>query len=407
MWNHPSPERWAYFDCFAGISGDMTLGALIDAGLDPAALEEVLRSLGIPGFRLEVRQVLKGHLSGVKVDFLWEKGQPLRRYQDIVALISRAGLPPRVEQRSLQMFRLLAEVEARIHRQPLEEVHFHELGAADTILDVVGVSFGVEALGIRRTFVSPLPQGWGMIAGAHGSLPNPAPATLELLKGLTVYGTDLPGELVTPTGAVLLKALGAECVPCPPMRLEKVGYGAGSRDLPGHPNLLRLYLGEPLPDSGALKEKVLVLETHIDDMNPEFYEPLMMGLFASGALDVALAPIQMKKQRPGVRLTVVAPLAAREHLLERLFLDSTTLGVRVQEVERVAARRWQETVATPLGEVSVKVMEYQGHRRVLPEYEACRHLAEKTGLPLIEIYRLVEASATRDQGVREFQGKVE
>lgn len=390
MWNQPPPELWAYFDCFAGISGDMTLGALIDLGLDPTALEEVLRSLGIPGFRLETRRVLKGHLAGVKLDFSWEPGQPARNYEEIVALISRAPLPPPVAQRSLEMFRLLAEVEARIHGQPLEEVHFHELGAVDTILDLVGVAFGVVTLGIRRTFVSPLPQGWGMIAGGHGRLPNPAPATLELLKGLTIYGTDLPGELVTPTGAVILKALGAESQPCPPLRLKKVGYGAGSRDLPGHPNLLRLYLGEPLVDTGVLKEKVLVLETHLDDMNPEFYEPLMQGLFQAGALDVALAPIQMKKQRPGIRLTVVAPPAARESLLERLFLDSTTLGVRIQEVERVSVRRWQETLATPYGDLTVKVMEYRGHRRVLPEYEACRQLAQKTGLPLIEVYRLVE-----------------
>jgi pyridinium-3,5-bisthiocarboxylic acid mononucleotide nickel chelatase len=307
-----------------------------------------------------------------------------------VALISAASLSDSVRNLSLTMFRLLAEVESRIHGQPLEKVHFHELGAADTILDVVGVAFGVEALGITRTFVSPIPQGWGMIAGGHGHLPNPAPATLELLKGLTVYGTDLPGELVTPTGAVILKALGAESDLCPPLRLEKVGYGAGSRNLPGHPNLLRLYLGEPLPQAAGLRERVLVLETHIDDMNPELYEPLMGSLFAAGALDVALAPIQMKKNRPGVCLTVVAPPAARESLLERLFLDSTTLGVRMQEVDRVAARRWQETITTPYGELLVKVMEYGGHRRVLPEYESCRQLAEKSGLPLLEVYRLVK-----------------
>jgi len=388
--NHPEPEQWAFFDCFAGISGDMTLGAMLDAGLDLTGLEKVLGNLDLPGFRLQTREVSKGHLMGVKVDFLLEEEQPARSYADIVSLITKAGLSNKVKDLSLRMFRMLAEVEARVHGQSVEEVHFHELGAADTILDVVGVAFGVEKLGITRTFVSPIPQGWGMIAGAHGLLPNPAPATLDLLKGFTVYGTDLPGELVTPTGAVILKALEAESELCPPLRLAKVGYGAGSRDLPGHPNLLRLYLGEPLPQAEGLRERVLVLETHIDDMNPELYESLMSGLFAAGALDVALAPIQMKKNRPGVRLTVVAPPVAREGLLERLFLDSTTLGVRVQEVDRVVARRWQETMATPYGELLVKVMEYGGHRRVLPEYEACRQLAEKTGLPLIEVYRLVK-----------------
>lgn len=368
----------------------MTLGALLDLGLEVAHLEEALGSLGIPGFQLRTRRVAKEHLTGIKVDFAVADPQPARSYSAIKALISQAGLPSPVQDLSLQIFRLLAEVEARVHGQPLEQVHFHELGAADTILDVVGVAFGVTALGITSTFVSPIPQGWGMISGAHGRLPNPAPATLALLKGLTVYGTDLPGELVTPTGAVILKALGAESVPCPPLTLEAVGYGAGSRDLPGHPNLLRLYLGTPLQQAPGLRETVLVLETHIDDLNPELYEYLMDALFATGALDVALAPIQMKKNRPGVRLTVIAPPAARESLLAQLFLHSTTLGVRVQEMERVAARRWQETIATPYGELTVKVMEYAGRRRVLPEYEACRQLAEKTGLPLLKVYRLVE-----------------
>ncbi|MGQ9688110.1 MAG: nickel pincer cofactor biosynthesis protein LarC [Desulfobaccales bacterium] len=385
----PSPERWAYFDCFAGISGDMTLGAMLDAGLDQAALEDALRRLNLPGFRLEVRRVSKEHLTGVKVDFRMDQTQPFRNYEDITALIADADLSPRVKELSRRMFALLAEVEARIHGMPLEKVHFHELGGADTILDLVGAAFGVEALGISRTFVSPLPQGWGMISGGHGVLPNPSPAALDLLKGLTIYGTDLPGELVTPTGAVILKALEAESEPCPRLRLKRVGYGVGSRDLPGHPNLLRLYLGEPVAEAAGLRERVLVLETHIDDMIPELYEPLMAGLFAAGALDVALAPIQMKKNRPGVRLTVVAPPAAREGLLTRLFLDSTTLGVRIQEVERVAARRWQETITTPYGDLTVKVMEYGGHRRVLPEYEACRELAVKAGLPLLEVYRLV------------------
>jgi uncharacterized protein (TIGR00299 family) protein len=254
---------------------------------------------------------------------------------------------------------------------------------------VVGVAYGVERLGITRVFVSPLPMGWGMIAAAHGQLPNPAPATLELLKGLPIYGTDLPGELVTPTGAVILRGLEAVPEPCPPLKLTRVGYGAGTRDLPGYPNLLRVCLGEPLAAAPGLRERVLVLETHIDDMNPELYEPLMAGLFAAGALDVALSPIQMKKNRPGVRLTVIAPPAAREGLLERVFLDSTTLGVRFSEWDRVAARRWQETMETPYGPLAVKVMEYGGRRRVLPEYEACRKMAEEQGLPLIEVYRLV------------------
>ncbi|MCX5888844.1 MAG: nickel pincer cofactor biosynthesis protein LarC [Deltaproteobacteria bacterium] len=388
----PASERWAFFDCFAGISGDMTLGALIDLGLPVSALEELLKLLGLAEMHLTAPRITKDHLTGVhlQVDFRFRHPQPTRSYREIHALIAGAPLTDGVKARSLAMFRLLGEVEARIHGQPLEEVHFHELGALDTILDIVGVAYGVEKLGITRVFCSSLPMGYGMISAGHGRLPNPAPATLELLKGLPVYGTDLPGELVTPTGAVILKGLGAIYEPCPPLRLERVGYGAGSRDLPGHPNLLRIYLGEPLTAAPGRRERVLVLETHIDDMNPELYEPLMAGLFAAGALDVALTPIQMKKNRPGVALTVVAPPAAREGLLERLFTESTTLGVRLAEVERVAARRWQESLDTPYGPLTVKVMEYGGKRRLMPEYEACRQMAEETGLPLLEVYRLVE-----------------
>jgi uncharacterized protein (TIGR00299 family) protein len=380
---------WAFFDCFAGISGDMTLGALIDLGLPVEELQGLIAALGLADVSLTARRVTKEHLTGIKAAVHPGEPQPARTYREITALIAAAPLTEAVKARSLTMFRLLGEVEARIHGQSLETVHFHELGALDTIVDVVGVAFGLERLGVARVFCSPLPMGWGMIAAGHGRLPNPAPATLELLKGLPVYGTDLAGELVTPTGAVILKAYEAQCEPCPAMTLSRVGYGAGSRDLPGHPNLLRLYLGAPLAVAPGRRETVLVLTTHLDDMNPEWYEPLVAGLLSAGALDVALTPIQMKKQRPGVSLTVIAPLAARAGLLDRLFADSTTLGVRIMEVERVTARRWPETIETPYGPLQVKVMEYGGRRRLLPEYEACRRMAQEQGLPLMEIYRLV------------------
>jgi len=383
------PQYWAFFDCFAGISGDMTLGALLDLGLPVEELQDLIAALGLTEVSITARQVSKQHLTGIKVEIHSPHRQPARTYRDICALIERAPLTDAVKTRSLTTFRLLGEVEARIHGQPLETVHFHELGALDTIVDVVGAAYGLERLEVTRVFCSSLPMGWGMIAAGHGRLPNPAPATLELLKGLAVYGTDLPGELVTPTGAAILKGCEAKFEPCPPMTLAQVGYGAGSRDLPGHPNLLRIYIGEPLAAAPGLKENILVLETHLDDMNPEWYEPLMAGLFSAGALDVALAPIQMKKNRPGVRLTVVAPLAAKAGLLDKIFADSTTLGVRLMEVERVTARRWTETIDTPYGPLQVKVMEYGGRRRLLPEYEACRQMAEAQGLPLLEIYRLV------------------
>ena len=367
----------------------MTLGALIDLGLPVEELQGLIGVLGLTGVSITAQRVSKQHLTGIQVRIEAAAPQPARTYREICALIEAASLTEAVKARSLTAFRLLGEVEARIHGQPLETVHFHELGGLDTIVDVVGAAHGLEYLGVSRVFCSSLPMGWGMIAAGHGRLPNPAPATLELLQGLPVYGTDLPGELVTPTGAVILKAWEARCEPCPPMTLAAVGYGAGSRDLPGHPNLLRLHLGTPLVAAPGLREQVLVLETHLDDMNPEWYEPLINGLFAAGALDVALAPIQMKKSRPAVALTVIAPLAAKEGLLARLFADSTTLGVRCREVERVTARRWPETIETAYGPLQVKVMEYGGRRRLLPEYEACRRMAEAQGLPLIEVYRLV------------------
>ena len=382
-------QRWAFFDCFAGISGDMTLGALIDLGLPVEELQGLITTLGLAGVSITAQRVSKQHLTGIQVRIEAGAPQPARTYREICALIEAANLTETVKARSLTAFRLLGEVEARIHGQPLETVHFHELGGLDSIVDVVGAAYGLEYLGVSRVFCSSLPMGWGMIAAGHGRLPNPAPATLELLRDLPVYGTDLPGELVTPTGAVILKTWEARCEPCPPMTLAAVGYGAGTRDLPGHPNLLRLYLGTPLAAAPGLREQVLVLETHLDDMNPEWYEPLINGLFADGALDVALVPLQMKKSRPAVGLTVIAPLVAKEGLLARLFADSTTLGVRCLEVERVTARRWPETIETIYGPLQVKVMEYGGRRRLLPEYEACRQMAEAQGLPLIEVYRLV------------------
>ncbi len=385
------PERWLYFDCFAGLSGDMTLGALLDLGLSRASMEEVFNTLGLGRVEVTAQRVNRAGLTGIKVDFLVSENSKTRHYQEICNLIFRANLSPAVRELSLSMFRLLGEAEAQIHGLPLEEVHFHELGAVDTILDVVGVAFGVTTLGIARTFTSPIPQGQGLITGCHGVLPNPAPATLALLTGLPLYSASLPGELVTPTGAVILKALSAAAEPLPALNLLGVGYGAGSRDLPGHPNLLRLYLGEPLASAAGITDRVLVLETNIDDMNPELYEPLMAGLFRVGALDVSLTPAQMKKNRPGVRLTVIAPPGAKEGILEKIFTESTTIGVRLMEMERVTARRWADTIETPYGPLTVKVIEYGGRRRLLPEYEACRRLAEEKGLPLIEVYRLIPA----------------
>jgi pyridinium-3,5-bisthiocarboxylic acid mononucleotide nickel chelatase len=386
----PAAERLLYFDCFSGLSGDMALGAFLDLGLEPEALWAALGQLGLADYTCGSQKVLKNHLAGIKVDFQVSGPQPHRTYPEIAALIERAALPGEVKDLSGRIFRLLAEAESQVHQQPLELVHFHEVGAVDSILDIVGAAYCCHRLGITRVYASALPLGQGTIASAHGVLPNPAPATALLLQGAPVYGVDVRAELVTPTGAAILQGLSASFDPLPPFTLEKVGYGAGNLDLPGRPNLLRLVLGRPTLPVGR-RERVLVLETNLDDMIPEWYEHLMQALFQAGALDVAYCQLQMKKNRPGVGLTVVAPLELRETILQVLFAESTTLGVRLLEMERVAVNRWLETIETPYGPLQVKVAEIGGRRRLLPEYEACRALALKNNLPLLEVYRLIQS----------------
>ena len=384
----PAVERILYFDCFSGLSGDMVLGAFLDLGLEPEDLWEALLQLGLKGYTCHCQKVIKNHLAGTKVDFQVSVPQPHRTYLDIVTLIEGANLPDTVKELSGGIFRRLAEAESLVHQQPLELVHFHEVGAVDSILDIVGAAYCCHRLDIAKVYASSLPMGQGLIACAHGLLPNPAPATALLLQDVPVYGTDIRAELVTPTGAAILKGLSARFDLLPTFTPEKVGYGAGSRDLPGRPNLLRLVLGRSSLPVGRC-ERVLVLETNLDDMIPEWYEHLMQALFQAGALDVAYYPLQMKKNRPGIGLTVVAPLEYREAMLEVLFAESTTLGVRLLEMERVAVNRWQETIETPYGPLQVKVAEIGGRRRMLPEYEACRALALKHSLPLLEVYRLI------------------
>jgi hypothetical protein len=384
----PASDRLLYFDCFSGLSGDMTLGAFVDAGVAPDSLWQALEQLGLEGYTAQCQKVTKHHLAGTKVSFQVTAPQPHRTYRDITDVIDRAALPAEVKEKSHKMFRLLAEAESQVHQQPLAEVHFHEIGAVDSILDIAGTAYCCHMLGITQVYASRLPVGTGMIACAHGRLPNPAPATALLLQGMPVYGVEVEAELVTPTGAAILRGLSACFEPLPAFTVENIGYGAGDRDLPTQPNLLRLVLGRPTLPVGR-SERVLVFETNLDDMLPEWYEHLMGALFQAGALDVAYFPLQMKKNRPGLGLTIVAPPECRETILTTLFAESTTLGVRLQEMERVAVNRWLETIDTPYGPLQVKVAEIGGRRRLLPEYEACRALALKHKLPLLEVYRLI------------------
>ena len=378
----------AYFDCIAGASGDMILGALLDAGLPEATLRERLSALRLADFDLRCQRVNKNGFSATKVDVLVKDDVPARHLPDIEAIVLKSDLPPAIKEQATAMFRRLGQVEAGIHGAPLDHVHLHELGGVDTIVDVVGALVGLAALGVERVYASPLPLGRGFVKGAHGQIPLPAPATVALLKGVPVVGSDLDMELVTPTGAVLLTTLATGFGPIPPMTILAVGYGAGGRDLP-IPNVLRLLLGDqPVLAASAQTETLVMLETNIDDMNPEIYDYLLTRLLAAQALDVFLSPIQMKKNRPATLLRVLCRPADVDALMSIIFAETSTLGIRQQTVTRHCLARESRTVDTPYGPVRVKMAHLSnGQAKAAPEYEDCRRLAEQHNVPLREVYQ--------------------
>jgi uncharacterized protein (TIGR00299 family) protein len=382
----------AYFDCIAGASGDMILGALLDVGLPESTLREQLALLRLADFDLRIRRVEKNGFSATKVDVLVKDDAPARHLPEIEAMVLESDLPATIKERAVAIFRRLGEVEAGIHGTTLDQVHLHELGGIDTIVDVVGTLAGLAALGVERVVVSPLPLGRGFVRGAHGPIPLPAPATVALLKGAPVVGSNLEMELVTPTGAALLSSLAAEFGPIPAMILEATGYGAGGRDLP-IPNVLRLFLGRASASPLQI-ETLTLLETNIDDQNPEIYDYVMARLFEAGALDVFLAPIQMKKNRPATLLRVLCRPEQADAMMAILFAETSSLGVRQQSILRHCLARASQTVETPYGPVRVKVASWgEGQVKAAPEYEDCRHLAEVSGVPLREVYCAAEQAA--------------
>ena len=384
--------RIAYFDCFAGASGDMILGALLDAGLEPEVWQGELNKLDLPGYELKVERVQKQGIAATAVRVLASEGSPERHLAEIEELIGTSQLPAEVKETSVEVFRRLAVAEARVHGTTPDRIHFHEVGGVDAIIDIVGSVVGLWLLGIEEIYASALPLGHGFVDCAHGRLPLPAPATVELLQGVPVLSRDVEGELVTPTGAAILTTLAKGFGPFPPMTVEKIGYGAGQRDFP-FPNLLRLLVGTISPTLDARMETLTLLEANIDDLNPEFYGHLMERLFAAGALDVYLTPVQMKKNRPGTILSVTCLPAQAEALAALVFAETTTIGLRQQEVQRWALARERVEVETPYGLVGVKVARLGGKvMTVSPEYEDCRRLALESGLPLKEIYAAAEAA---------------
>jgi uncharacterized protein (TIGR00299 family) protein len=390
-------SRAAYFDCFSGASGDMLLGALLDAGLPIEQLKAALGALPLDGYDLTASRVQRAGIAATKLDVVVARGeQPHRRLADIRALIDGSTLPAEDKAAATRVFVALGEAEAKVHGVGVEEIAFHEVGAVDSIVDIIGVVIGLRLLGVREIFCSPLPVGSGFVRAAHGMLPVPGPATLELLaRAGAPVAAQRPGddfELLTPTAAALLTTLATFRQPA--LRIERTGYGAGGRDPAGRPNALRLWLGETADADGLELRDLIVAETNIDDMNPEVYGWLLERLFAAGALDAWLTPVTMKKGRPGVTVQALGPPAAETAMVQTLLRESSTLGVRVRSVRRYAAPRESLRFSSSLGEVRVKIKRLAGEPpRAAPEYEDCVGLAAVHGLPLIEVYRRVAFEA--------------
>ena len=389
----------AYFDCFSGISGDMTLGALVDLGVPINWLIDQLRRLPLENFDIKVSSTQRNgiHAKFVKVEAFDDKAA--RNFSQIRTLIENSPLTDLVKSTSLQIFQKLAEAEARIHSCSIETVHFHEVGGVDAIVDIVGTALGLEYLAIKKIIASPIPLGKGFVTCSHGKLPVPVPATLGILKNVPVYGTTIPHELVTPTGAAIIAASAQGFEAMPEMFIKKIGYGAGQRDLADRPNLLRIILGNAPQTATALSEGLLedrieIIETSIDDMNPELFGHLMERLFEDGALDVCWIPIYMKKNRPATMLQVLCKHDRREILIYRILSETTTLGVRYHESGRRLLWRDQLVIESSYGKIAVKrVKDPQGNIRIIPEYDVCQKIAREQDVPLRVVYDTVAREA--------------
>lgn len=379
-----------YFDCFSGISGDMILGALLDLGLDPEIWKRELRKLPLEGYEIKVSKKTKEFLQGTDVEIVSYDEKTHRHLSDLLEIIERSSISNKVKELSKKVFIKIASAESKIHNEPIEEVHFHEIGAIDTIVDIVGSFLALELLGIEEVYSSPLPLGEGFVKTSHGIIPIPAPATVEILKGVPVYSNGVKGELVTPTGAAIISTIAKEFGPIPLMKIEKIGYGTGKKDF-SIPNLLRVFLGEKIINTK--EEKNLVIETNIDDMNPQVYGYLMEKLFEKGALDVTLTPIFMKKGRPGILLTVLIEPWKEKEITEILFRETTTIGFRKYFVEKKMMEREIKDIDTSWGKVRVKISRYGSFEKISPEYDDCKKIAEREGISLIEVIKEVERMA--------------
>lgn len=393
-------SRIAYFDCFSGISGDMIIGALLDAGLEFGALQSELAKLNLADYDLKVEKVVKGQISGSKFDVITplsstpekggKSGVSYRHLKNLNDIVDASGFDDDIKVNAKRIFQKIAEAESKIHNQPIEKVHFHEIGAIDTIIDVVGALLGLRLLGIEKIFASKLNVGGGFVTFSHGTFPVPAPATAEILKGVPIYSVDVSGELVTPTGAAIISSIAENFGPMPAMTAERVGYGAGSRDLP-QPNLLRVFIGT-MHETSPNVDQVTVIETNIDDMNPQLYEHVMDKLFEGGALDVFLTNISMKKNRPGIMMSVLANPPDQDQLVKIFFEETTSIGLRIRQESRRILDREIKEVETRFGKVKFKFSSLDGKViNSVPEFEDCRKIAQKLNLPLKQVLRELSA----------------
>jgi uncharacterized protein (TIGR00299 family) protein len=381
--------KLAYFDCFSGISGDMTLGALVDAGCDLELLRSGLQALQVPGWTISSERVWKNGMSATSVTVKTEEQSKHRSLSAILEIFDKSQLSDSVRKNASAIFRRLGEAEASVHDVPLEKIHFHEVGAVDAIVDIVGSCIGFEALGIQRFACSPLNVGGGTAKMAHGTLPVPAPATAKLLQGKPTYSNGVQKELVTPTGAAIVATLCDAFGPQPPMSVASIGYGAGSADIEGQPNVVRVMIGEAAEKIvPGFDEEISVIEANLDDMNPQIYGYFQEKALAAGALDVYTTAVQMKKNRPGILLTLLCKPQDANALMSLIFAETTTFGARAYTAQRRTLPRESVSVHTQFGHVRIKLSRVNGRiLHVAPEFEDCRKLAVEKNVPLQRVIR--------------------
>jgi len=374
-----------YFDCFAGASGDMILGALVGAGVDPRTLVDQLKLLNVGGWEIDFERVDRSGISATYAKVKTAHEHAHRHLSDILKIIDESGLEQKVKDRAALIFSKLAEAEAQVHNLPVEQIHFHEVGALDAILDVCGAVIGFDLLGIEQFISSPLRVGFGMTDMAHGRFPIPPPAVAELLKCKPIYAGEIEGEFVTPTGAAIIATVCDRFESLPAMQIAATGYGAGTRDPKGFPNALRVLIGESGTTDATTDERLLMIETNIDDMSPQLFGHVMDLAFELGALDCYFTSVQMKKNRPGMLLSMLCRPNEREKFLQMLFAETTTIGARSYEVDRRALPRETVRVQTKFGAIDVKVVHSNGDVKAMPEFEQCRAVAQSAGVALREV----------------------